>query len=86
MGGGRNYNHTLKLLFDDYRGQQQELTVGTLNFIGWKKLTVAIPPSILQTEYHYTYQSGIRITGLEIDAIRWIPTEPTTCISTTCAP
>ncbi len=64
---GRNFNHTLKILFDDYRGQAQSLTVGTLNFIGWKKLTVAIPPSILQTEYHYTYQSGIRITGLEID-------------------
>jgi hypothetical protein len=64
---GRNYNHTLKLLFEDYRGQAQELTIGTLNFIGWKKLTVAIPPSILQTEYHYTYLSGIRITGLEVD-------------------
>jgi hypothetical protein len=64
---GRNFNHTLKLLFDDYRGQTQELTVGTLNFIGWKKLTVAIPPSILQTEYHYTYKSGIRITGLRIE-------------------
>ncbi len=64
---GRNYNHTLKLLFDDYRGQAQELTIGTLNFLGWKKLTVAIPPSILQTEFHYTYRSGIRITGLEID-------------------
>jgi hypothetical protein len=64
---GRNFNHTLKILFDDYRGQAQELTVGTLNFIGWKKLTVAIPPSILQTEYHYTYRSGIRITGLKIE-------------------
>jgi hypothetical protein len=64
---GRNYNHTLKLLFEDYRGQAQQLIIGTLNFIGWKKLTVAIPPSILQTEFHYTYRSGIRITGLEID-------------------
>ena len=64
---GRNFNHTLKILFDDYRGQAQVLTMGTLNFIGWKKLTVAIPPSILQSEYHYTYRSGIRITGLEVD-------------------
>jgi len=64
---GRNYNHTLKLMFNDYRGQAQELTMGTLNFIGWKKLTVAIPPSILQTEYHYTYKSGIEITGLKIE-------------------
>ena len=64
---GRNYNHTLKILFDDFRGQAQELTVGTLNFIGWKKMTVAVPPNILQTEHHYTYRSGIRITGLKID-------------------
>lgn len=64
---GRNFNHVLKLQFQDYRGQPQELTIGTLNFIGWKKLTVAIPPSILQTEYHYTYRSGIRITGLKIE-------------------
>ena len=64
---GRNFNHVLKLQFTDYRGQEQELTIGTLNFIGWKKLTVAIPPNILQTEYHYTYKSGIQITGLKIE-------------------
>ena len=44
--------------------------MGTLNFIGWKKLTVAIPPNILQTEYHYTYTSGIRITGKSPLAVR----------------
>ena len=64
---GRNFNHTLKVLFTDYNGQEQSLTVGTLNFVGWKKLTVAIPPTILQSEYHFTYRSGIRITGLEVD-------------------
>jgi hypothetical protein len=64
---GRNYNHSLKLLFDDYRGEPQELLMGTLNFIGWKKLTVAIPPSIPQTDVHYTNRSGIRITGLKVD-------------------
>jgi hypothetical protein len=64
---GRNYNHVLKLLFNDYNGLAQELTIGTLNFIGWKKLTVAIPPSISQTEYHYTYLSGIKITGFRIE-------------------
>jgi hypothetical protein len=64
---GRNFNHLLKLQLTDYRGQAQELTIGTLNFIGWKKLTVAIPPNILQTEYHYTYRSGIQITGLKVE-------------------
>lgn len=64
---GRNFNHVLKIEFTDFRGQRQELTVGTLNFIGWKKLTVAVPPSILQTDYHYAYQSGLRVTGLKVE-------------------
>ncbi len=64
---GRNYNHVLKILFQDYFGNQQEVTVGKLNFIGWKKLTVAIPPSITQTEYHYTYKNGIKITGFKVE-------------------
>ena len=64
---GRNFNHTLRVLFTDYSGQEQSLIIGTLNFVGWKKLTVAIPPSILQSEYHYAYKNGIRITGLEVD-------------------
>ena len=67
LGTKVNYNHTLKIEFQDYRGQAQSLTVGTLNFIGWKKMTVAIPPSILQTEYHYSARSGLKITGLEIE-------------------
>jgi len=64
---GRNFNHVLKVQFLDYRGNVQELTVGTLNFIGWKKLTVAIPPSILQNEYHYSYKSGIQIIGFKVE-------------------
>lgn len=64
---GRNFNHVLKVQFLDYRGAVQELTVGTLNFIGWKKLTVAIPPSILQNEYHYSYKSGIQIIGFKVE-------------------
>ena len=64
---GRNFNHTLKVVFEDYNGQQKELTIGTLNFVGWKKLTVAIPPNILQSEFHYANRSGIRITGFEVE-------------------
>ncbi|MGA2764640.1 MAG: flagellar filament outer layer protein FlaA [Spirochaetia bacterium] len=64
---GRNYNHTLKLLFTDSAGRAQEVTVGTLNFIGWKQMTVAIPPSIVQQDYHYGAASGIRITGFRVE-------------------
>jgi hypothetical protein len=64
---GRNYNHVLKVLILDYFGRQQEVTVGKLNFIGWKKLTFAIPPSITQTEYHYTYRNGIKLIGFRVE-------------------
>ena len=64
---GRNFNHTLKVLFEDYFGRHMELTVGKLTFMGWKKLTVAVPPSITQTDYHFTYKDGIKITGFKIE-------------------
>ncbi|MDR3343874.1 MAG: flagellar filament outer layer protein FlaA [Treponema sp.] len=71
---GRNYNHELKLLIQDYFGRPFELSLGTLNFQGWKKLTVAIPPQtedgrngIVQRNYHYTNQLGIKITGFRVD-------------------
>jgi len=64
---GRNYNHVLKIFIEDYFGRGQELTLGKLNFMGWKKLTVAIPPAIAQTEYHYTYKTGIKITGFKVE-------------------
>lgn len=65
---GRNYNHVLKAVVEDYFGRRRELTLGKLNFMGWKKLTVAIPPSITQDEYHFTVKRGIKFVGFRIDA------------------
>ncbi|HUI71783.1 MAG TPA: flagellar filament outer layer protein FlaA [Spirochaetia bacterium] len=64
---GRNYNHILKLLFTDSKGRAQEVTMGSLNFVGWKQLTVAIPPTVVQQDYHYGAASGIAITGFRIE-------------------
>jgi hypothetical protein len=70
---GRNYNHTVTLLVRDYFGSQFELYVGKLNFSGWKKLSVAIPPSpdgkrgIIQSEPHYGDRPGLKIVGFRID-------------------
>ena len=64
---GRNFNHTLKILIDDYYGRPMELTVGKLTFMGWKKLTVVVPPVITQTDYHFTLKDGIKITGFKIE-------------------
>jgi hypothetical protein len=71
---GRNYNHELKILLQDYFGRPFELYMGKLNFQGWKKLTVAVPPQaadgingIVQRNYHFTNLLGIKITGFRID-------------------
>jgi len=70
---GRNFNHDLVLLIQDYFGQNYEVYVGRLNFQGWKKMTVAIPPQvdgingIKQRSYHYNNQMGIKIAGFRID-------------------
>ena len=63
---GRNFNHVIKIMLRDYFGQQHELTMDRLNFLGWKKLTVAIPPTIQQSEYHYTALMGIQFVGFKI--------------------
>jgi hypothetical protein len=70
---GRNFNHELYILVRDYFGREFELFVGSLNFPGWKKLTVAIPPQaedgrngIVQRNYHYFNKMGIMVTGLVI--------------------
>jgi len=75
---GRNYNHELVLLLEDFFGRPYELYIGKLNFQGWKKLTVAIPPQapdgfngIVQRNYHYNNQLGIKITGLRVDVDPW---------------
>jgi hypothetical protein len=71
---GRNFNHELKILIQDFFGRDYEIFVGRLNFQGWKKLTVAIPPQaedglngVVQRNYHYNNQMGIKVTGFRID-------------------
>jgi len=71
---GRNNNHELKLLIEDFFGRPFELFVGKLNFQGWKKMTVAIPPQaedgkngIVQRNYHYNNNLGLKIRGFRID-------------------
>jgi hypothetical protein len=71
---GRNYNHELNILLRDFFGRYYEQYVGKLNFQGWKKLTVAVPPQtddgfhgIVQRNYHYNSQLGLQVTGFRID-------------------
>ncbi|MDR1930711.1 MAG: flagellar filament outer layer protein FlaA [Treponema sp.] len=71
---GRNFNHELNLLIQDAFGRYFELYIGKLNFQGWKRMTVAVPPQasdgvhgIVQRNYHYNNMMGIKIIGFRID-------------------
>jgi hypothetical protein len=64
---GRNYNHVLKAVVADYFNQRREITFGKLNFMGWKQLTAAVPPRIVQDEYHFANQRGLKLLGFKIE-------------------
>jgi hypothetical protein len=70
---GRNYDHVLWIELRDFFGNNFELPMGKLNFQGWKKLSVAIPPQnpdgrtgIVQRNFHYTSQMGLKVVGFRI--------------------
>jgi len=70
---GRNYNHVMWVELRDFFGNNFELPMGKLNFQGWKKLSVAIPPQnpdgrtgIVQRNFHYTSHMGLKIVGFRI--------------------
>jgi hypothetical protein len=71
---GRNFNHVLYLQLQDFFGNKYELPLGKLNFQGWKKLSVAIPPQnpdgrtgIVQRNFHYTSRMGLKVMGFRIE-------------------
>lgn len=63
---GRNTENELTVILMDYFNQPKELYLGSLNFSGWKKLTVAIPPEIVQRDYHYPNVSGLKFNGFRV--------------------
>ncbi len=71
---GRNYEHELYLQLQDFFGNEFELRMGKLNFQGWKKMTVAIPPQnpdgrtgIVQRNFHYNSHMGLKVKGFRIE-------------------
>jgi hypothetical protein len=71
---GRNFNHELVLLVEDFFGRPYEFYMGRLNFMGWKKMTVTIPPQaddglsgVVQRNYHYNNHMGLKIRGFRVD-------------------
>ena len=63
---GRNTNHVLQLEISDHFGNVAYINMGKLNFVGWKKVTVSVPPTIVQRDYHYNNKMGITVQGFNI--------------------
>lgn len=70
---GRNQDHDIFVLVQDYFGHSYELYLGNLGFSGWKQMTLAVPPSpdgehgIVQSSAYYGDRPGLRILGFRID-------------------
>jgi hypothetical protein len=64
---GKNYKHTLKLLVQDFFGNDRQLLAGPLNFIGWKEMLVSIPENINQRDFHFVDKQGIKFNGFLVE-------------------
>ncbi len=64
---GRSKRHQLWVVFRGMDGDIKRLSLGNLNFRGWKKLEVSIPLDIKQESVTGGFYSGFYLLGFEID-------------------
>ncbi len=64
---GRNRNHRLSAVLNDYFGNLVVLPMGEMNFSGWREVEVAIPPSIPQEDMYIGGDRGIQFVGFLIE-------------------
>jgi hypothetical protein len=63
---GRSFKHRMYMHVLDYMGTEMILDMGLLDFVGWKKLSIAIPVTIEQDNYHNTEWRGLSFAGFSI--------------------
>lgn len=64
---GRNHNNRLSFYIYDIYGTVHKIGNESLNFLGWKNITVQVSPSIPQEDFRGQYEQGVRFMGLRID-------------------
>jgi len=71
---GRNFNHELFVIIQDFFGRYYEFSMGKLNFMGWQRMYATIPPApddgtsgVIQRSYNYSNHFGIKVIGFRID-------------------
>jgi TonB family protein len=69
---GTGIPHELRILVLDYYGDEHELSLGRLDFKGWRRLEATIPldergiSAYAQDDRHYRYPAGLRVSGLRL--------------------
>jgi hypothetical protein len=63
---GRSFKHRMYMHVLDYKGTEMILDMGLIDFVGWKKLSIAIPVTIEQDNYHNTEWRGLSFAGWSI--------------------
>lgn len=63
---GRSFRHRLYVNVLDFKGNEMLLYMGTLDFAGWKQVSVVVPASIGQHNYHNPDWRGISLTGFTV--------------------
>ncbi len=63
---GRSFKHRLYCHLYDFKGKEMIVDMGFMDFAGWKKVSVAIPATIEQEEYHWVNWRGVSFAGFSI--------------------
>ena len=63
---GRSFKHRLYCHLIDYKGSEMIVDMGLLDFAGWKQVSIPIPATIEQEEYHWVNWRGVSFAGLSI--------------------
>lgn len=57
---GANYNYTMDLVLEDYKGYTHALPLGSLRYIGWRNLSVNVPTTIPQADPYVPRQKSLK--------------------------
>jgi TonB family protein len=69
---GAGIPHELRILVLDYYGAEHELSLGRLDFKGWRRLDASLPlnargmSAYAQDDRHYRDPAGLRVSGLRL--------------------
>lgn len=61
---GRNFRHTMSVKVRDYKGKIHKLSLGRLDFFGWKKLTVTVPGWLPQSTRYSLLDKNLHFVSL----------------------